>query len=130
MYPNCNNYNMERNLINKFVKDLLEDRKNSNLDENWQSSSQEESQWNEIAKKLSEVSECEKIIKTEIDCKDIILFISPNSSTVYADLVMQKYFDLLCQVSDYFELIIVNNDELSRWAGNENNVVYWEKNNG
>lgn len=130
MYPNCNNYNMERNLINKFVKDLLEDRKNSNLDENWQSSSQEESQWNEIAKKLSEVSECEKIIKTEIDCKDIILFVSPNSSTVYADLVMQKYFDLLCQVSDYFELIIVNNDELSRWAGNENNVVYWEKNNG
>lgn len=127
MYANCNNYNMEKNLINKFVKELLEDKKNKNLDESWQSSSQEESQWTEIAKKLSEVSECQRIIKTEIDSKDIILFVSPNSSTEYTDLVMKKYFDLLCQVSNYFELIIVNNDELSRWIGNENNVVYWEK---
>ncbi|MDB2045644.1 hypothetical protein PM021_05965 [Clostridium perfringens] len=127
MHANCNNYNMEKILINKFLKELLEGKKNNNLDESWQSSSQEQSQWTEIAKKLSEVSECQRIIKTEIDSKDIILFVSPNSSTEYTDLVMQKYFDLLCQVSNYFELIIVNNDELSRWIGNENNVVYWEK---
>lgn len=85
--------------------------------------------WENISKELSNIENCEAIIKSQNRDGDIIYFITEDISTKNIMKINQKYSEILDEVEEYFEIQVINKNEFSKYENNKYNNKLWEKKN-
>lgn len=114
------------NGVNEFIDRIVNSTTKSDIG-SWYNMSclNAKSPWNYIYQELAKLDSCKKIIKTKNRDEDIILFISEDISTKNIMKVNKIYSLILDNVNIFFELQVINEEELKKYSNTEKEVL-WE----
>lgn len=124
-----NNINIDRVSLNNFVTNILQNKVRPGSVGSWSNVKEDITQekWNNIVIELSRIEGCDKLVKVFSQGEDTILFVTTENTTKYFKYVNQKYLDTMEKEDIFYNLVILDTEELESWISNTNSITYWEK---